>query len=50
MKKLILEINHLISRMTGRVTIHAKCSAIKGSYSEGLRDYQGIDFRHNKYQ
>ena len=50
MKKIAAEISHLINRIRGKATIHAKYSAIKGSYSDGLRDYQRSDWRHSKFE
>jgi hypothetical protein len=44
MKKLASEISHLINRITGKITVHAKGSTIKGDYSHGKRDYNKIDF------
>ena len=44
MKKIASGISHLINRITGNITVHAKGSAIKGSYSHGKRDYNKIDF------
>ncbi len=44
MKKIASQISHLINRMTGKVVVHAKGSAIKGSYSAGKRDYHNNDY------
>jgi hypothetical protein len=44
MKKIVSEISHLINRITGKVVVHAKGSAIKGQYSAGRRDWNGNDY------
>ena len=44
MKKIVSEISHLINRITGKVVVHAKGSAIKGSYSAGRRDGYNNDY------
>jgi hypothetical protein len=44
MKKIASQISHLINRMTGKVAVHAKGSAIKGQYSAGKRDWDGKDY------
>lgn len=44
MKKIVTEISHLINRITGKVAVHAKGSAIKGQYSAGRRDIGGNDY------
>jgi hypothetical protein len=44
MKKIVREISHLINRVTGKVAVHAKGSAIKGYYSAGRRDFSNDDY------
>jgi hypothetical protein len=44
MKKIVREISHLINRVTGKVAVHAKGSAIKGDYSAGRRDAFDNDY------
>jgi hypothetical protein len=44
MKKIASQISHLINRMTGKVAVHAKGSAIKGNYSAGRRDGFNNDY------
>lgn len=49
MKKIAAEISHLINRITGKATVHAKGSTIKGDYSQGKRDYNtGRDWYHGQ--
>jgi hypothetical protein len=44
MKKIASQISRLINRMTGKVAVHTKGSAIKGQYSAGRRDAFGNDY------
>jgi hypothetical protein len=44
MKKIVREISQLINRVTGKVSVHAKGSAIKGDYSAGKRDWNNRDY------
>jgi len=44
MKKIAAEISHLINRITGKVTVQAKGSTIKGQYSAGKRDFHNNDY------
>jgi hypothetical protein len=44
MKKIASQISRLINRMTGKVAVHAKGSAIKGNFSAGRRDVVGNDY------
>lgn len=44
MKKIAAEITHLINRLTGFATTHAKGSAIKGNYSAGRKDFYNNDY------
>ena len=44
MKKIAADIKQLINRLTGNLTIHSKCSFIKGSYSAGRRDGYNSDY------
>ena len=38
-------IREVVARLSGKVTIHAKGSDIKGNKSSGTRDYNKVDFR-----
>ena len=42
MIKLITEV---VARLTGKTTVHAQFSEIKGSFSGGQRDSNGKDWR-----
>lgn len=44
MKKIVTEISNLINRITGKVAVHSKGSAIKGDYSAGRRDAFGNEY------
>lgn len=38
-------ITQVVARLSGKATIHAKSSDIKGNKSDGTRDYNKVDFR-----
>jgi hypothetical protein len=38
-------ISEVVSRLTGKVTVHAKASNIKGNKSSGTRDLSKVDWR-----